>query len=123
MSQLATTKHEGYLEHRFYGVFDDVSLLHCIRNLWEAADYDPSKSEIYDFSEVDASGVSSAGIRIITNLNQLLHSNAPRLPLAVVANQDLSYGMSRVAATMAEPRNPNIRVFRDYPEAVKWISF
>ena len=120
--QVTVTDHESYVEYCFRGAIDDEKTYQYFRDLWSSADYEPTRSELYDFRHADFTDLTSAAIRKILSLNRELHADAPQLPHAMLASEDLHYGLSRMVAALSEDRNPNVRVFRDPDEAVAWVS-
>jgi hypothetical protein len=42
--------------------------------------------------------------------------------VAVVTSHDAPFGMARMAEAYAEPRAVTFRVFRDYDEAITWVT-
>ena len=91
-------------------------------DLWTAADYRFTQNELYDYRLADFKQLTIAVIHEIVHLRRRLNTDKLHLPTAVLANDDLAYGISRMAATLNEELNPNIRVFRDREEAIAWVS-
>ena len=50
------------------------------------------------------------------------HSDRVSGRCAIVADQEIHYGLSRMGATLAEIKGASIEVFRDIKEAMLWIS-
>jgi hypothetical protein len=42
--------------------------------------------------------------------------------LALVVDSDVGYGMARMYMALTEAKHPNTQVFRDYDEAVLWLT-
>ncbi len=122
MGQITVTQHEGYVEYRFIGPFDDGSVYQTLNDLWTAADYEFTHNELYDYSLANFTQLTGAGIRKIVHLRERLNTDKLQLPTAMLATRDVQYGFSRMITTLSENRNPNVRVFRDRDEAVAWIS-
>ena len=120
--QVTVTEHESYVEYCFRGAIDDEKMYQYFRDLWSSTDYEPTRSELYDFRHADFSAVTSTAIKKILSLNRELHADAPQLPHAMLATEDFHYGLSRMIAALSEDRNPRVRVFRDPDEAVAWVS-
>ena len=122
MSQITVTQQEGYLEFHFAGAFDDESLYQTMRDLWMADDYEPTHNELHDLRHADFTQVTGECIRKTTDLNRRLHADAPQLQHAMLANDDFSYGLSRMTSGLSGDWNATIRVFRDREEAIAWVS-
>ncbi len=114
--------HKDYVEYCLFGNFDNESLCQAFQDLWTSDEYTRSKAELYDLRAVDIDGVSTTGVRSINQLNRKLHAVAQQHPVALLAHDVLEHFYSRLAIRLTEDRNPNIRVFRNYDEAVKWVS-
>jgi len=81
-------------------------------------DFDPSFSQLMDFTRVDFSGIEANDIRKLAERN-IFSSQSRR---AVVASSNLVYGFGRMFEMFRENAGENgIRVFRDLDEAVDWI--
>ncbi len=122
MGQITVTHHDGYVEYYFDGSFDDENLYQSCSDLWTADDYPPTKPELHDLRVADFSQITATGIRKVTKLNRQLLSNAPKLPNAMLANNQFTNFYSRMASRLRAEWNPNVRVFQDYEEAVEWVS-
>ena len=122
MGQITVTQHEGYVEYRLLGAFDDDNAHQTLNDLWMAADYEFTHNELYDYSLADFTQLTGAGIRKIVHLRERLNTDKLQLPTAMLATRDVQYGFSRMITTLNENQNPNLRVFRDRDEAVAWVS-
>jgi hypothetical protein len=81
-------------------------------------DFDPTYSQIADFTHVVRFDVSSAGIRQMAE-HSVFHQSARR---AVIAPDDLIYGSSRMYQTFREGLGATgIGVFRTLEEALNWV--
>jgi hypothetical protein len=61
----------------------------------------------------------------IREIARFIHERQPEKPLprlAVVATRDLEFGLARMFETWREDRSTDVRVFRDYDEAVRWAG-
>ena len=119
---MSITRHKDYVEYRLLGTFHNASLCQAFQDLWSSDEYTRDKAELYDLREVDVAGVSTTGVRSINQLNRKLHAVAQQHPVALLADDVLEHFYSRLVIRLTEDRNPNIRVFRDPDEAVKWVS-
>lgn len=120
LGNMTITKYEGYMEYCFSGVFNDESLYQVFCDLWTKPDYE--SKELYDFSRADVAQVTGESIRKIVTLNRQLHPTVPQHQHAVLAENDLHYGLSRMFIGTNYELNPNLKVFRDRDEAIAWVS-
>lgn len=61
----------------------------------------------------------------IREIARFIHERQPEKPLprlAVVAPRDLEFGLARMFETWREDRATDVRIFRDYEEAVRWAA-
>ena len=42
-------------------------------------------------------------------------------PIAIIAGSNVEYGMARMFVSLTELKHPNIMVFRNYDEGLKWL--
>ncbi len=122
MGQITVTQHEGYVEYRLIGAFDDDNAHQTLNDLWTAPDYEFTHNELYDYSLADFTHLKAAGLRKIAHLRERLNTAKLQLPTAMLVSVDFHYGMLRMATTLNEELNSNMRVFRDRDDAVAWVS-
>ncbi len=117
MGQISITQHELYVEYCFCDTFTDETLLEALHKLW--IEFTPPQNpELYDLREADFIEVTTAGIRKTISLNRLLRSDSPKVPVALLANYDLSHFYSHLVSSST----PNVRDFLVSDEAVAWVS-
>ena len=107
---------------RAHGVLREDELLAHKRTLLADPEFRPGMRELSDVRDVEKLDVSPAGIRSFVIQDE---ADAPKLEgyrLAIVASEDLVYGMARMYEMQAETLPPSVRVFRDLAEAEAWIE-
>jgi hypothetical protein len=81
-------------------------------------DFDPSFSQLIDFTSVSFSGIGADDIRKLAERNIF---SAPSRR-AIVVSSNLVYGFGRMFEMLRESAGENgIRIFRDLDEAVDWL--
>lgn len=77
---------------------------------------------IIDFTKVTEASVSSKAISLIANLCKGAAKVNPDPVVAVVANQELIYGLSRMWEMLCEETKWKIMVFRSRDDGVAWLK-
>jgi hypothetical protein len=86
--------------------------------LMKDPDFDPTFSQLMDFTGVDFSGIKANDIRKLAERN-IFSSQSRR---AIVAPSNLVYGFGRMFEMLRETAGENgIRIFRDLDGAVDWL--
>ena len=81
-------------------------------------DFDPSFSEILDFSAVTAASVSTSVVQEVAR--RVSHFNLDSLHV-VIAPQEVIYGLARMAQVFGEKTKPNAVVVRSMKEAREFL--
>ena len=81
-------------------------------------DFDPSFSEIVDCSAVTATSVSTSVIEDVSRRESYFNLNSAHV---VIAPQDLSFGLARMAQVFAEKTKPNVLVVRSMEGAREFL--
>ena len=98
----------------YSGDIDDKELIRPAILISAHPNFDPSFSEIVDFSMARDASVSTEAIRKLAQSASLYHTSARH---AIVAPQHHVYGLSRMFQTLAEDTRPNLIVVRSVDEA------
>ncbi len=107
---------------RCFGHLEGVHLLEYYRSLTADPLYDPTFDELFDLSDVDEVDVTSNDLRKLSHATRVGGRQGRGVRVAIVAPEDLEFGLSRMyEAFQAESAN-EMRVFRDPDEATKWID-
>ena len=83
----------------------------------------PTSLELYNTSSLSGKRLSSDELNMLTNyLSQYTNVRPPGSKTAIVASDDLDYGLSRMISTLTEGRTVyNIQAFRSMDEANEWL--
>lgn len=95
---------------------DMLSLAIDIENDPEAK---PDFSMLLDVRRADVRSVTSAGVRALAERPFAL---APESRRGVVVAGELSFGMARMYEALRDKLGSAIRVFRNYEEALRWVT-
>lgn len=81
-------------------------------------DFDPSFSQLADLTHVTGLDITAADVHKLTQRNVF----SPTSRRAVIANNDLAYGLARMFEQLRETKGEQgIRVFRKLEDALDWI--
>jgi hypothetical protein len=100
------------------GVFNREESLSHRRRLLADPDFDPSYSQLVDFTNVTQFDLSSEDVR------QLAHNSvfAPNARRAFIVASDFAFGLGRMYEMLREGAGENgIRVFRELDDALDWV--
>lgn len=113
----------GVITHKVTGdlLFEDVRQAFAVRT--SHPDFRPGMSILWDFSEGNASRLTSEDIRKIAGQNKarLKRSGVP-YKVAFLAPRDIEYGLSRMYEMFADASLAENRVFRTLDEARRWLT-
>jgi len=101
-----------------FGVFCLADLLAYREQILKDPDFDPTYSQIADFTQVRQVGISGREVEQYAQFD-LFSARSRR---ALVAPTDVEYGLCRVFETVREDRGEmGVRVFRTLDEALDWV--
>jgi len=103
----------------FYGEINDAEVLSVASQACSHPDFDPSFSEIADFSGVTAGTLSTSAIQDLSQRESIL---SPASMHVAVAPQGHIFGVFRMAQVLAERTRPNTAVVRTIDEARKFLG-
>jgi len=84
--------------------------------------FSPQMREISDIRQVADFQVTPAGIRIMVAADVKMVAAGGMHKLAIVAEGNVAYGMSRMYQTLGEPNIRSVGVFRTYEDAAEWLG-
>jgi len=88
--------------------FNDPRYIKCTRELADVRDITP---------EITAEELRRYSDLVHRNVNKL-----PTLRIAVVVNDDLTYGMARMYSSLIEDAERDVEVFRSVADAEQWLE-
>jgi hypothetical protein len=101
------------------GEIGDPDLLELALGVENDPEVKPDFSLLVDLRDADGRDVTGAGVRELAKRPFAL---SPASRRGIVVPSELSFGMARVYEALREAQGGAIRVFRDYEEAVRWVT-
>lgn len=112
--QVTVEVSQGLVVCTFSGQITDEDVVRSGSLIHSHPDFDPSFSEIVDCSAITGISVSTSVIQDVSLRESYFNLNSAHV---VIAPQDLSFGLARMAQVFAEKTKPNIFVVRSMEEA------
>jgi hypothetical protein len=103
----------------FSGELNEVDLLSFYSLIRSHPDFDPSYSEIVDFSAVTSVSVSSSAVQEASQRPSNFYRTSTHV---VIAPQDHIFGLARMSQVFAEKTRPNAVVVRTISEAREFLT-
>lgn len=112
----------GILLIEMIGVPTDAELLALAEGVAGNPEYPTPRRELVDLRGVETTEVSSTTLRRVTEVFQAADRNPAQSRIAIVAETNLAYGLSRVYQALRSRSPLRLEVFRDYEEALAWLT-
>lgn len=84
-------------------------------------DYVQNIPAIWDLRQTDASNIHEKEVKDLARYFEIQSITNPGYKAALVASDDLAYGLSRMLEAYAFDVKSIIQVFRNFEEAKKWV--
>jgi hypothetical protein len=107
------------VETRASGSVEDADLLTATDRIAANPDFEADFDQLVDLSGATASSVTPAGLRAMLGRDPIF---APSSRRAVVAPEDLGFGLARMFEMHRDGEAGELRVFRARHEAVGWLA-
>jgi hypothetical protein len=104
------------------GVLTDEDVMRHRQSLAVDPLFSAQMREISDIRSVTEFQVTPAGVRLMVAADVRMVAAGGMHKLAVVAEENVAYGMSRMYQTLGEPNIRSVGVFRNYKEAEEWLG-
>jgi hypothetical protein len=104
------------------GVLTDEDIVGHKKRLAADPRFTPGMYELSDVRGVTDLRVTPEGIQALVEVDGSQSSKLQDYKLAIVAGQDLVFGLARTYGILAQRHVPNIGVFRDDREAAEWLG-
>lgn len=117
--QLEVDKTRKLVIARFTGDFQPADFLGISRLIQSHPDFDPSFSEIVDFSGVTGGDLSSAALEEQVKRESVFNETSMHV---VIAPQPFIFGLARMAQVYAEKTRPNFSVVKSMKEALEFLE-
>lgn len=101
----------------------DDDLVTAYQELYENERWKPGFNEIVDLRRADMEGVTGEGLRRLSAMvDHYVHGRSEGFKTAIVASDDLPYGLARMYDAISTDSPENVRVFKELDEALDWIG-
>jgi hypothetical protein len=104
------------------GVLTDDDVMNHRQALATDPAFTAGMRELSDICAVTDFQVTPAGVRIMVAADVKMVPSGGMHKLAVVAEENVAYGMSRMYQTFGEPNIRSVGVFRNIKEAEAWLG-
>lgn len=104
------------------GVLTDDELLDHKMRLTSDPNFKSGMVELSDAREVGELAVTAEGVGRFVTQDSKDSELLKDYKLAIVASEDVVYGMARMYQTLTEKNVPAVRIFRDLDEAKAWLG-
>ena len=104
------------------GVLTDAHVMAHRKALTGDPRFSPQMRELSDIRQVTDFQVTPAGIRVMVDADVKMVAAGGMHKLAIVAEENVAYGMSRMYQTLDEPNIRSVGVFRTYQDAAQWLG-
>ena len=105
----------------FSATVDDAEVLGAYEALLRSPDFDPTLNVLVDLRRVERLDVSSDAMRSLIQSFKPVEAEMSRTRRAVVAGDDVAFGLARMFELLRSAPPDVIRVFRHYTEACEWL--
>ena len=103
------------------GTVTEHDLLDHLESHVEDPEIRPGMKEIVDLSEVTLLELPADSIRRLIDFELAHPEPFHEARMAIVAPHDLPYGLSRMYQILSDEAGAEVGVFRDRPEAERWL--
>ena len=105
------------------GVIRDEDLLSAYQSLLHDPTYDPDLDDLVDLRHVERLDVTGDAIRRLADMFSDTDPDATALSRrAIVAPRDELFGLARMYQSLRSDAPEEVRVFRDYGDAIAWLK-
>ena len=104
------------------GVLTDEDVMTHRKKLTADPAFSLQMCELSDIRGVTEFQVTPAGVRVMVAADVKMLAAGGMHRLAIVADENVAYGMSRMYQTLGEPNIRTVGVFRRLEEAEEWLG-
>lgn len=101
------------------GTVNLADLVSVYESLRDDPAFRASFDSIWDFSEVDATDLGSAGVGSLVRLPRIFDQGSRR---AVVVRSDLGFGLTRMFLLRGNREGDDVAIFRSVEEGYEWLG-
>lgn len=119
----AIHEEQGLFVSRWVGAISDSDLIPSYDRLFANEKYQPGFHELVDLRNANMAGVTVDGSRGLARMvESYLAGKCGSFRTAVIAPEDLSFGIARIYGAVAEESPEDVMVFRELTDALEWIG-
>lgn len=113
----------GVVLSSWVGDISDSDLLPSYKQLYQNENWKPGFNEIVDLRNAELSDVTNKGLeRLAIFVKQVTVGKCEVFKTAVIAPDDLPFGLARVYEAVSVDTLESVRVFRDLKLAFEWLE-
>ena len=113
----------GLVISSWVGEISDADLLPSYKKLYENKIWKPGFNEIVDVRNAQVKSVTSKGLLQLSDLvKSYVKEKGIEFKTAIIAPEDLQFGLSRVYEAISHESPEKIMVFRDLNDAFDWLD-
>ena len=109
--------------HKVTGALTFDELIGTLKEVYSEPDFDPDMNSLWDVREADLSSFETPDIHNLRNFVGKHWGTGGRSKAAIVVLGDLDFGISRMYEFYLQAKSSSeVQVFRDYDEALSWVT-
>ncbi len=113
----------GLVVSRHQGATEDDEMIVAYTALYADPAFDPAFSKLIDLREADSRSRSSQALRYLSEQTRSHYADTDAMSkVAIVAPDDLSFGLSRMYDSITDENAEDVAVFRTSAEACEWLE-
>lgn len=109
--------------HAVTGTINIDDLIKHLQALYQSPDFDSDMNAVWDIRAANSSLVTKEDVNVLINFVVKQWGQNAKNKMALVAERDLEYGMSRMYQIMLEDKTTSkVAIFKDIQAAEDWIE-
>ncbi len=113
----------GLRMHKVTGRLQLEELRTALTDVYEAEDFDPDKDVVWDLRDADLTAFSTDDIKSVSGLVKQNWGTSSSSRAALVVSRDVDFGLARMYEQLLDNGSTGeVTVFRDYDEAIAWLT-
>ncbi|OVE80785.1 hypothetical protein BVY04_04950 [bacterium M21] len=120
--RVRTIGEEGVVLSQHCGAVSDEEMLSTYRELFSGQEVLRESDFLVDLRKADSRSRSSDGIRQMAKASDLAPERGTKRKIAIVVNNDLSFGLARMYQAYAEQACQEVNILYSLDEALPWLG-
>jgi hypothetical protein len=113
----------GLRIHKVTGRLQFEELREALTAVYDADDFDPDKDVMWDLRDADLTAFSTDDIKSVSGLVKQNWGTSSSSRAALVVSRDVDFGLARMYEQLLDNGSTgDVTVFRDYDEAIAWLT-